>query len=180
MDKELINLSKFLSLVLRHKPQEIDLVLDGNGWADVTILIDLMSRKGVLLNEALLSQVVAEDEKNRFSFNRDKSKIRANQGHSIEVDLALSPQQPPNILFHGTAVQFIASIKQQCLLPWNRQHVHLSSDQSMAIKVGQRHGKPTALLIRAVEMYCSGFVFFLSENGVWLTKYIPVKYIDFL
>lgn len=180
MNKQSIKLSKFLSLVLRHKPETIGLTLDEKGWAEVDTLINLAKKKGIKINKLILEEVVANNDKKRFSFNEDKTKIRANQGHSITVDLALKPKQPPEYLFHGTATRFIDSIATKGLLKQQRNHVHLSADKATAIKVGQRHGKVVVLKIQAQKMYDAGFTFFLSNNQVWLTDSVPVKYIDFL
>ena len=179
MNKESIKISKFLSLVLRHKPETIGLTLDRQGWAEVDTLIKLAKKKNLKINKLILEKVVANNDKKRFCFNEDKTKIRANQGHSITVDLALEPKQPPKYLFHGTATRFIDSIATKGLLKQQRNHVHLSADKSTAIKVGQRHGKPVILKIQAQRMYDAGFTFFLSDNQVWLTDRVPVKYIDF-
>ena len=157
----------------------IGLKLDKQGWAETNNLINLLQKQGTKINKLIIEEIVAHDDKKRFSFNQDKSKIRANQGHSITVDLALDPKQPPEYLFHGTARRFIDSIATQGLIKRQRHHVHLSSDEATAIKVGQRHGKPVVLTIHAQEMYDSGFAFFLSDNQVWLTDHVPVQYIDF-
>lgn len=173
----LIKISKFLSFVLRHKPEAIGLTLDRQGWAEVDLLINLARQQGTNLDRTLLEQVVATNNKKRFSFNADRSKIRANQGHSVTVDLDLAPQQPPEYLFHGTATRFIESISRQGLLKQNRHHVHLSADESTAIEVGKRHGKPIVLKIQAQKMSDAGLTFFLSENNVWLTDRVPPEYI---
>lgn len=179
MDKNLVKVSKFLSFILRHQPGAIGLTLDEHGWADVAQLIDLAKKDGTTLTKTLLEKIVATNDKKRFVFNADKSKIRASQGHSLEVDLDLPPQQPPNYLFHGTATRFLASIRDRGLIPGSRQHVHLSLDKSIAMKVGQRHGKPVVLKIRSEAMDQAGFVFFLSDNGVWLTEAVPPEYLEF-
>jgi putative RNA 2'-phosphotransferase len=179
MNKNIVKYSKFLSLILRHKPEVIGLSLDENGWADVVQLIDLANQQGTALTIALLEEVVATNDKKRFAFSTDKSKIRASQGHSIEVDLALVPQQPPEYLFHGTATRFLASIRDRGLIPGSRQHVHLSADKSVAIDVGQRHGKPVVLTVDSSKMNQAGYNFFLSANGVWLTAVVPSEYLDF-
>ncbi len=171
--------SKLLSLVLRHKPEIIGLNLDRQGWAEVDMLINLVRQKGMNLNRSILEQIVVTNDKKRFSFNEDKSKIRANQGHSIAVDLALVPQKPPQYLFHGTAERFVRSIHLQGLLKKKRNHVHLCSDELTAAKVGQRHGKPVVLKIQAEKMYHAGYTFFLSANQVWLTNHVPPNYIYF-
>jgi putative RNA 2'-phosphotransferase len=178
MNKNIVKLSKFLSLILRHQPEVIGLSLDENGWADVTQLIELANHKGTALTLPLLEEIVATNDKKRFAFNADKSKIRASQGHSITVDLALTPQQPPAYLFHGTATRFLESIRAQGLLPGSRQHVHLSADESVAMNVGQRHGKPVVLKVDSGKMAQAGYEFFLSENQVWLTATVPPEYLD--
>ncbi len=178
-EKEAVRISKFLSLVLRHQPETISLVLDDNGWADVDLLIEKCNEKGVALNRAVLEYIVDTNTKKRFSFNEQKDQIRANQGHSIDVDLALSAQIPPDVLYHGTAEQFVTSIKEQGLQKQQRQHVHLSKEQSTAIQVGQRHGKPVVFSVLAGQMHQDGFVFYLSDNGVWLTDHVPAKYLSF-
>lgn len=178
-EKEAIKISKFLSLVLRHQPETIGLALDENGWAEVTLLIEKCNQKGVALNRELLEHIVATNTKKRFSFNEQKDQIRANQGHSIEVDLALSPQVPPDVLFHGTTERFVSSIKEQGLIKQQRQHVHLSAEQSTAVQVGQRHGKPFVFSVQTGQMHHDGFVFYLSDNGVWLTDHVPSRYLSF-
>jgi putative RNA 2'-phosphotransferase len=179
MDKNLVRLSKFISLVLRHQPEVIGLNLDENGWAEVDRLIELAKQKGIEISKNQLEEIVATNDKKRFSFNSEKSKIRANQGHSIDVELDLIPKQPPHPLFHGTATRFIESIRQQGLVAGKRKHVHLSSDEHIAIAVGQRHGKPVVLKIDTAQMHQDGFVFFCSENLVWLTEFVPPKYLEF-
>lgn len=171
-------ISKFLSLILRHQPETIHLKLDENGWADVSELIakSVKNRMHFTLEE--LDEVVETNNKKRFAFNEDKTKIRANQGHSIDIDLALIPQQPPEFLYHGTAEVNIASILEKGIEKRNRQHVHLSSDKETATKVGMRHGKPVILTIRTGEMFKDRIQFYLSDNGVWLTDYVDVKYIS--
>ncbi len=172
-------ISKFLSYVLRHRPEEIGLALDVNGWAMVSELISKSKAASIHLTEDMLREIVRTSDKQRFALSDDGRKIRANQGHSIEVDLALEPTEPPGILFHGTAIRFIATIRQEGLKPMNRQHVHLSPDEATAIKVGQRHGKPVVLKIRAGEMFRSRKVFYLSANGVWLTDSVEAKSVEF-
>ena len=179
MNNHLKTISKFLSLILRHRPEEIGLTLDAQGWANVDELLRLSNQRGTALTRKLLIEVVETNDKQRFAFNGDRSYIRANQGHSISVDLALAPQTPPNILFHGTATRFLASIRTKGLVPGNRQHVHLSVDQQTATKVGQRHGHSIVLTIKAAALAQQGQQFYRSENGVWLTDHIPIDYIDF-
>ena len=179
MDQTLVRYSKFLSKILRHKPHTIGLRLDANGWVDVDELLAAAQRAHAPLTRELLERVVAENDKQRFAFNADRTKIRANQGHSIRVDLQLPPQTPPDILYHGTAQKFLAAIRTEGLKPRGRNHVHLSSDAMTARKVGARHGEPLVLRVRAGEMHACGFVFFLSVNQVWLTERVPVEWIDF-
>lgn len=173
-----ISTSKFLSLILRHEPEAIGLTLDGQGWAQIDELIRLANARGHALSRDLVERVVHESDKQRFAISDDGLRIRANQGHSIGIDLALAPQIPPATLYHGTATRFAASIREQGLLKRDRQHVHLSPDSETAIKVGSRHGKPLVLTIRASEMHARGIVFFRSENGVWLTDAVAPEFID--
>jgi len=172
-----VRISKFLSLVLRHQPEKIGLGLDPSGWASVGQLIEASRRSGFEFTLEELQNVVAGNDKKRFSLSEDGLRIRANQGHSIEVELGYSPTAPPEILFHGTAERFLASIKQQGLIKGKRHHVHLSAEVDTAIKVGQRHGKPVVMRIEAGLMHRDGFVFYLSANGVWLTEHVPVQYL---
>lgn len=179
MDKRLIQTSKFLSLVLRHKPERIRLKLDRNGWADVEELIAKARQAGVQLDKEILRQVVAQNDKKRFAFNEEATRIRASQGHSISIDLDLTLVIPPENLYHGTATRFLGSIKAEGLLPRGRHHVHLSGDEKTARSVGKRHGKPVVLVIKSGEMAKQGFKFYQSANGVWLTDKVPVEYISF-
>ncbi len=179
MKSELVRLSKFLSRVLRHSPRSIGLTLDENGWADVEELIACAPRAHVTLTRELLEWVVAENDKQRFSFSPDRAKIRANQGHTVRVDLQLEPQAPPEILYHGTAQKFLKHIRAQGLLPGKRMHVHLSRDAETATRVGARHGAPVVLRILAAEMYARNFIFYCSANGVWLTERVPCEFIEF-
>jgi len=179
MAADLVRCSKFLSLVLRHEPEEFGLTLDKNGWAEVEELIRLANAAGHGLTRPLLERVVAQNDKNRFALSDDGRRIRANQGHSVEVDLALPPAEPPELLYHGTASRSVAAIRVGGLHSGSRQHVHLSPDVPTAIKVGQRHGKPVVLIVRAKEMAAAGHQFFLSANGVWLTECVPAEFISF-
>jgi putative RNA 2'-phosphotransferase len=179
MDAQLISLSKFVSLVLRHQPQKYGLALDEHGWAQIDDLIAAAERAGVPLTRALLQQVVAQNDKQRFAISDDGRAIRARQGHSVSIDLGLVSHEPPPQLYHGTAERFLASIRDQGLLRRSRQHVHLSPDASTALKVGQRHGKPIVLTIQSGAMHADGFLFYLSENGVWLVDSVPVAYLVF-
>ncbi len=166
-----------MSLVLRHAPEKIGLDLDDAGWAEVDELLKKMATKGVDIDFERLNQVVETNDKKRYAFNEDKTKIRASQGHSINVDLQFSPQQPPEILYHGTATKHLGSIFEKGIIKGKRRHVHLSADTETAVKVGQRHGKPVVLYIDAKAMYEAGIEFYLSENKVWLTNVVLPEYI---
>jgi putative RNA 2'-phosphotransferase len=179
MTDELVRISKFLSLVLRHKPEEIGLTLDENGWAEVEELLRLANERGRTITRPLLDRVVAENDKKRFAFSDDGTRIRASQGHSVEVDLNLPPVEPPELLYHGTATRFLDSIRSQGLHSASRKHVHLSADAATAVKVGQRHGRPVVLVVRARDMHAAGHRFFRSANGVWLTDNVPVEFLTF-
>lgn len=178
-EKQAKQTSKFLSLVLRHKPQMLDLVLDENGWADVEVLLERMKRESKTITFEQLDFVVQSNDKQRFAFNEDKTQIRASQGHSIAIDLDYKPVTPPEYLFHGTPVKFIKPIKEKGLLKMKRHHVHLSVDIETATKVGARRGKPVILSISALDMHHEGHQFFISENGVWLTEKVPSEFINF-
>ena len=169
--------SKYISMILRHKPEVIGITLDEHGWANVDELIDGISRTQSF-DMKILEEIVRTDNKQRYSFNDDKTKIRANQGHSIEVDVELEEKEPPEILWHGTGEKFATSIDNIGLIPKSRLYVHLSKDEETATIVGRRHGKPVLYLVKAREMYKDGFKFFLSKNGVWLTKEVPVRYLE--
>lgn len=172
---DVINKSKFLSLVLRHKPDQIGLVLDVNGWANIDELLQKMQ-----IDFETLQYIVDTNDKKRFSFNEDKSKIRASQGHSIQtVDLQLEEKIPPEFLYHGTTLRFLESIQLQGLTKQSRQHVHLSINREIALKVGERHGKPVVILtVSSKLMFDAGYKFYLSANGVWLTDNVPPKYLQ--
>ena len=170
--------SRFISLILRHKPQVIGITLDEHGWADVKELIDGVNRsEGHYLDQEILEEIVRTDEKQRYSFNESHTLIRANQGHSIPVDVELEKRSPPDILWHGTGEKYVASIKEGGLLPKTRLYVHLSSDMETAKKVGSRHGKPVVFRVDCREMEQDGYEFFLSANNVWLTKEVPAAYL---
>ncbi len=170
--------SKLLSLILRHKPEEIGLTLDGEGWADVNELLERLRKTGKSRTKDDLRQVVANNDKKRFSFNEDETKIRANQGHTLKnIDVGLEATEPPEFLYHGTAERNLKSIVEEGIQKMKRQHVHLSKDKGTASAVGGRHGKPIVLTINAKQMHEEGVVFFLSENKVWLTDFVAAKYI---
>ncbi|MDE6744419.1 MAG: RNA 2'-phosphotransferase [Lachnospiraceae bacterium] len=176
--EDLNKLSVFISLVLRHKPGEAHITLDEHGWANVDELLAGINDTGRKIDMEILEEIVRTDNKQRYSFNEDKTLIRANQGHSIPVDVELEEKQPPQFLYHGTADRFLESIMAEGLKPMNRLYVHLSKDEETAVKVGKRHGNPVVLKISTEEMYHDGKKFYLSKNGVWLTKYIEKKYIQ--
>lgn len=169
--------SKFLSLILRHKPELIDLRLDHNGWADVDELIEKVRASGKDLDLNSLERIVETNDKKRFRFNDDHTKIRANQGHSLNVDLDLAPEVPPDLLYHGTTEKNIPSILTVGLQKQNRHHVHLSTNKKTAMQVGRRHGKPVILTVAAGNMFRKGFRFYLSANGVWLIDAVPAEFL---
>jgi putative RNA 2'-phosphotransferase len=169
--------SKFLSLILRHQPDLIGLTLDAEGWTPLDELVTLANANGYFLDREMIVDIVAGSDKQRFAMSNDGKLIRANQGHSVKISLGLPPSTPPDILYHGTATRFLASIRLSGLHTAKRQHVHLSSEPSVAKQVGARHGKPVVLLVDARVMTADGHHFYLSENGVWLTNAVPVKYI---
>lgn len=171
-------IGKFISLVLRHAPETIEIGLDEHGWADVQELIEKCAKKNVHFSVNQLEEIVETNDKRRYSFNEYKTKIRANQGHSIDVNLTLSPIEPPKLLYHGTATRFLDSIMEKGIVKGSRQHVHLSKDKETAIKVGSRHGKAQVLTIMSGQMYKDGIKFYCSDNGVWLTDYVDVQYIS--
>jgi len=171
--------SKFLAFVLRHRPEEIGIELDSAGWVSVDELIAGCVAKGCPLTRARLDSIVKESDKQRFHFNDNQTKIRAAQGHSAQVDLELQPSEPPDVLYHGTASRFLASIEKQGLQKQGRQHVHLSTNIGTASSVGKRYGKPVVLTVDSRRMQDDGCLFFVSENGVWLTDHVPAEYITF-
>lgn len=173
------SISKFLSLILRHQPEVIGITLDENGWTDVDELIAKMNAKGHRISFEQLEEVVDTNDKKRFAFSPDGVKIRASQGHSVEVDLALAPKQPPEYLYHGTVAKFLDNIRKEGLQRMSRQHLHLSHDKETATKVGSRRGIPVILNINSGAMHRDGILFYLSDNGVWLTDHVPAKYIEF-
>ncbi|MCA9174866.1 MAG: RNA 2'-phosphotransferase [Planctomycetales bacterium] len=179
MDKALVKASKFLSLLLRHQPDTVGLILDDQGWVDVDELLEKVNAAGRRWDLELLQQVVATNDKRRFRFSDDGKRIRANQGHSVDVDLQLEPAEPPELLFHGTAQRNLQSILRAGLDKRRRKHVHLSSDRMTAHKVGSRHGSPIVLAIASARMYADGLIFFLSDNQVWLTDSVPPEYISY-
>lgn len=173
----LTDTSRFISLILRHKPETIGITLDEHGWANVADLICGIAKSRPMSME-MLEEIVSTDNKQRYSFNEDKTLIRANQGHSIPVDVELQKQNPPDILYHGTGTKYEASIDSTGLIPKSRLYVHLSADINTAKKVGSRHGKPVVYVIHCRDMVDDGYDFFQSVNGVWLTKIVPERYLE--
>ncbi len=165
-------ISKTLSLVLRHKPEQIGIVLDIHGWTEVTTLLSKLS---ITFEE--LDYIVETNAKKRFAFNIDKTKVRANQGHSVEVDLGFSEKTPPQLLYHGTSYGAMCFIEVDGIKKMKRHHVHLSDNNDTAYTVGKRHGASYVLLIDSAKMVKDGYKFYQSENGVWLTDFVPVDYI---
>ncbi|MDE7212381.1 MAG: RNA 2'-phosphotransferase [Lachnospiraceae bacterium] len=171
-------LSIFLSLVLRHNPDAAGISLDEHGWADVEELLEGICKTGRKIDKEMLAEIVATDQKQRYSFNPEKTLIRANQGHSIPVDVELKEEKPPEILYHGTATRFLESIMKEGLKPMSRLYVHLSKDIETAKAVGQRHGKPVVLKVHSGKMHQDGRKFYLSANGVWLTGKVDAGYFE--
>lgn len=174
----LTKLSKFLALILRHKPEAAGITLDSHGWADVDALLAGMTAAGHPIDRAMLEEIVRTDEKGRYAFSEDGKRIRAVQGHSVSVDADLRETAPPEYLYHGTAERFAAAIRAEGLKSMSRLYVHLSGDTETARKVGQRHGKPHIFRIPAAEMAKQGYAFYQAENGVWLTKTVPPAFLE--
>ncbi|MBN3726000.1 RNA 2'-phosphotransferase [Burkholderia sp. Ac-20379] len=178
MSQQHTEISKFLSFVLRHRPDAIGITLDSEGWADIAALIAAAANEGKRLDFGLIQAVVATNDKKRFAISDDGLRIRAVQGHSTKsVDIAYVEKLPPEFLYHGTATRFMESIRDAGLLPGSRQYVHLSQDEHTALAVGKRHGKPVVLKIKVSLMHEQGFKFFQAENGVWLTSAVPARFI---
>ena len=176
--KDLKKTSIFISLILRHKPETIGISLDQHGWANVDELINGINKTDDYhIDMGILEEIVRTDNKQRYSFNEDKTKIRANQGHSVNVDVELKEAEPPEQLFHGTGEKYVASIRKEGLIPKSRLYVHLSKDKETAEKVGARHGKPHIFFVHSGKMFRAGYKFYLSENGVWLTKSVPPEFL---
>ena len=179
MRPELIKMSKLLSLVLRHNPAHVGISLDAAGWVEIETLVAAFQRAGKRLDHALLLEIVETNEKQRYALSDDGTRIRASQGHSIPIDLGLTPTPPPPFLYHGTARQFLPSIRAEGLRSRSRLHVHLSSDTETAIEVGKRHGEPVVLVIEAERAAQADLEFSISENRVWLVEKVPVEFIRF-
>ncbi len=177
-DKRLVAISKFLSKHLRHQPEALGLTLEAGGWAKVDLLLAAAAARGFAIARRELEQVVAQSDKQRFSFDSSGARIRANQGHSTPVDLQLEQAVPPEELFHGTAVQFLNAIWAEGLQKMSRHHVHLSGDRDTAEKVGRRRGPAIVLTVAAGHMAADGFTFWRSTNGVWLADHVPPRYLQ--
>ncbi|MBR4445395.1 MAG: RNA 2'-phosphotransferase [Solobacterium sp.] len=173
----LVKIGKYISLLLRHRPEAEGLHMDEHGWVDAQELIDALARKFPGFDRDVLDRIVAENDKKRYSYSEDGTRIRANQGHSIDVDVEMPEAEPPEILWHGSAERFASSIEEKGLLPQSRRYVHLSMDKQTAYTVGKRHGKPVIYMVRSGEMYRDGYIFYCSANGVWQTAAVPVRYL---
>jgi len=174
---ELENISKTISYILRHRPEDFGIPMNERGWVNVDLLIQaIREHKDQTFNKSTLDEIVAGDSKNRYRYSNDGLFIRANQGHSMAVNLDLEPQRPPDVLYHGTATRFMDSIMDKGITSQTRQYVHLSHNYDTAMCVGARHGEPYVISINAWQMYNNGIDFFLSENGVWLVDYVPPEY----
>jgi putative RNA 2'-phosphotransferase len=181
MSKQVIETSKFLSYVLRHRPDDIGITLDSEGWTDITALIAAAATAGKALDRDLIAMVVSTNDKKRFAISDDGMRIRAVQGHSSDsVDINYAEKTPPELLYHGTATRFLKSIHEKGLVPGARQYVHLSQDANTAVSVGQRHGKPVVLAIPAGTMHQQGYKFYQADNGVWLTSQVPPGFLTAL
>lgn len=174
------SISKFMALILRHHPEKAGITLDQHGWAKVDELIMGVQKRYPDFNREVLEKIVSTDNKQRYSFNENHTLIRANQGHSIFVDVELEKAIPPDVLYHGTGEKYVSSIQQQGLLSKSRLYVHLSKDIETAMSVGKRHGKPVVYQIDTKQMVEDGFNFYLSVNGIWLTRCVPVQYLQII
>lgn len=177
MDPKIKTVSKAMSYVLRHKPDTIGITLDAKGWVDVNKLLEAFKNSGKRYTREQLDRVVAENDKQRFEFSKDRTRIRARQGHSVEVDLGYEPAVPPDVLYHGTATRNLDAIREKGLLKMNRHHVHLSTSKETMLAVAQRHGKPVVVEVDAKRMHTDGFEFFVTANQVWLVEHAPSEYL---
>ena len=181
MDKtRQVKISKYLSKHLRHTPDRLGFTLAQGGWVSVDKLLAACAAHQFPLTRAELEEVVATSDKQRFSFDETKTRIRANQGHSVAVDLQLKPQIPPGVLYHGTGERSVSAILESGLLKMSRHHVHLSLDVETARKVGMRHGRPAIFAVDAAAMHQAGFTFYCSDNGVWLVDLVPPQYLTII
>lgn len=177
MSDQTTRISKFLSLVLRHEPARAGLTLDSAGWVEVDDLLQGCAKAGHSLTRDQLAAIVAQSDKQRFAFSEDGRRIRANQGHSVAIELEYKSVVPPDVLYHGTADRFLASIQTSGLRKAARHHVHLSSELKTAVEVGRRHGRPVVLAVAAGAMHRAGHAFYVSANGVWLTDSVPPEFL---
>ena len=175
---DLKKIGRYISYLLRHHPEEAGLTLDEHGWAEVSALIEAVAKTNPGFTRETLDEIVATNNKQRYSYSEDKTLIRANQGHSIPVDVELPEAVPPEFLWHGTGDKFVESINKTGLISKSRLYVHLSKDIETAVQVGSRHGKPFVYRVKTGEMSRDGYIFYLSVNGVWLTKEVPPKYLS--
>lgn len=171
------NLGVHIVRILRHHLEAAGIAFDEHGWADVGELIEGVRRNGFTIDKDILDKIVATDQKKRFAYNSDETKIRANQGHSIPVDVGMEEKLPPSVLYHGTAEKYIESIRRNGICKQTRNFVHLSLDEATAVKVGSRHGSPVVLKIDTGRMATDRYKFFISANGVWQTNYVPYDYV---
>ncbi|MEO1374898.1 MAG: RNA 2'-phosphotransferase [Cyanobacteria bacterium J06635_10] len=176
-NNRLTKISRYLSKHLRHQPERIGIKLEKGGWVAVDELLEACRKNNFPITRTDLEEVVANNDKKRFSFDSTGKQIRANQGHSVDIDLQLLPSIPPDVLYHGTGHKTVEIIMQNGLCKMSRHHVHLSFDMATARKVGARHGKPVVFEINAAKMYEAGFIFYCSDNGVWLTDNVPAEYL---
>ncbi len=176
-ESRLIRISKFLSKYLRHDPEALSITLEPGGWIDVATLLRAAAARGMAITRAELDEVVARNDKQRFAFDESGLRIRANQGHTVPVDLQLEPTTPPGVLYHGTSEAAAPSIRREGLRKMQRNHVHLSADVETAVRVGRRHGRPIVFLVDTAAMVRDGFVFYRAENGVWLVDNVPPRYL---
>ncbi|MGW7356430.1 RNA 2'-phosphotransferase [Streptomyces sp. NPDC054802] len=176
-ERRTVKLSKYLSKHLRHSPDRIDVTLDANGWVEIDVLMRAAAEHGFRFSRSELDHVVASNDKRRFTI--DGTRIRANQGHTVDVDLGLPPAEPPEYLYHGTAARSLDAIRSEGLRPMARHDVHLSPDRETATRVGARRGRPVVLSVHAGELHRAGHVFRVSANGVWLTASVPPRFIRF-
>ncbi|WP_232429522.1 RNA 2'-phosphotransferase [Noviherbaspirillum autotrophicum] len=179
MNEQLVKKSRFLSRVLRHRPDSIGITLDKQGWTEVSELLEKAASHGMQVSREELDRIVVENDKRRFTFNADRSQIRAAQGHSVKVDLQLPVCTPPPVLYHGTVVKFLPSIRKQGLFPGSRHDVHLSANMETALAVGARRGSPVVISVETYSLLRDGFQFRCADNGVWLISKVPVKYLRF-
>ncbi len=175
--QEEIKLSKYLSLILRHQPELAQVQPDASGWVAIDELLRGLNHDGRRLTREDLDYIVENSDKQRFAISDDGKMIRANQGHTYEVDLGLEPEEPPALLYHGTAKRFLPSIFQNGVHRGSRHHVHLSTREETAVSVGKRHGNPIVLIVDSGRMYNEGYQFFRSANGIWLTEHVPAKFV---